>query len=184
VTLGEVASLAQVVCSVVVASVLIYAGASKVRNPGPVTSTLAQLLPRLSPGRGAGRSLGWTEIACAFLLALRVPVLAPITLGALSLAFAWAGVIGLRRDVPILCHCFQGARSALGARQIFIASPMLLLAIGTFLHPFTGTLERSLVALASANFIGAGLAATNMWRARQSAIRQGSLIFRKAESFS
>jgi hypothetical protein len=118
-----VAALATVVVAVS-ASILLWAGLEKARDPGALASTLRHLGLPATVARGAGLVIA-AELGVGLAIVFRPDSL--LTQGGvvlLAVAFALAGLLALRRDEPIRCTCFgPGSLGYLGVSQIVALVP-------------------------------------------------------------
>lgn len=106
------------------ASILLWAGLEKARDPGSTVSTLRQLGVPAGPARASWLLIP-AELAVGLGLVFR-PDAVWIQLGVVVLAgaFAIAGLIALRRGVQIHCACFGSTRRGyLGTNQIIALVP-------------------------------------------------------------
>jgi hypothetical protein len=112
------------------AGLLLLAGLEKAASLPAVTTTLRQLGISHRAAPAAGPVLVAVELTAALGLIFRPG--SAFTLGGvllLSVAFAAAGLIALRRDVQIRCACFGvGRDTMLGTRQL-VALPFWLAAV-------------------------------------------------------
>jgi hypothetical protein len=107
-------------------AILLWAGLEKARDLGSTAAMLRQLGVPTRLARAAGL-LVLAELAVALGLVFR-PDSRWVVLGVvvLAVAFAWAGLVALRRGELIRCSCFGSARRAyLGTTQIKALGPWL-----------------------------------------------------------
>jgi hypothetical protein len=106
------------------ASILLWAGLEKARDPASTASTLRQLGVPARLANAAGLIIA-AELAVALGLVFR-PDSAVTQGGVVLLAggFALAGLVALRRDEPVRCTCFGSGRDGyLGTNQVFALVP-------------------------------------------------------------
>jgi hypothetical protein len=106
------------------ASLLLWAGLEKARDPASTASTLRQLGLSATLAN-VGVLIIPAELAVALGLVFR-PDSTVTQAGAILLAgaFAVAGLLALRRDEPVRCTCFGSRRSGyLGANQLVALVP-------------------------------------------------------------
>jgi hypothetical protein len=160
-----------IVAALTMAGVLLWAGLAKAANLEPMTATaLALGLPR-GIARPAALAVTAAEIVVAVALLFR-PGSSATQIGIVVLAglFALAGLIALRRDEPIACHCFGAGGKHLGATQMIAFLPWL--AGAGILR--TGSGETPPAAAAAARFAAlaltlAAIKGVGVWRARRAA---------------
>lgn len=106
------------------ASILLWAGLDKARDPGSTVSTLRQLGVPAGPARAAWLLI-LAELAVGLGLVFRPDaVWAQLGVVVLAGAFAIAGFIAIRRGVQIHCACFGSTRRGyLGTNQIIALVP-------------------------------------------------------------
>ena len=101
------------------ASILLWAGLEKARDPASTASTLRQLG---APARLANAAVLIIPAELAVALGLVFRPDSAVTLGGVVLlagAFALAGLLALRRDEPVRCSCFgSGWGGYLGRNQV------------------------------------------------------------------
>lgn len=106
------------------ASILLWAGLEKARDPGSTVSTIRQLGVPARLAKAAGLVIA-AELTVALGLVFRPD--SAVTLGGVVLlagAFALAGLLALRRDEPVRCGCFGSGRGGyLGRNQVLALVP-------------------------------------------------------------
>jgi hypothetical protein len=108
------------------ASVLLWAGLEKARNPAATVSTLRQLGVPTALANAAGLVVA-AEVAVALALVFRPGSgWTHAAVAGLAGAFALAGVVALRKEERIRCTCFgSGTGGYLGTSQIAALVPWL-----------------------------------------------------------
>lgn len=106
------------------ASILLWAALEKARDPGATVSTVRQLGAPAGLANAAVLIIP-AELTVALGLVFR-PDSAVTQAGVVLLAgaFAFAGLLALRRDEPVRCSCFGAGRGGhLGANQVLALVP-------------------------------------------------------------
>ena len=115
------------------ASILLWAALEKARDPGATVSTVRQLGAPAGLANAAVLIIP-AELTVALGLVFR-PDSAVTQAGVVLLAgaFAFAGLLALRRDQPVHCSCFGAGRGGhLGANQVLALVPWV--GVAAFLH--------------------------------------------------
>ncbi len=106
------------------ATTLLVAGSTKLVQPKPVATTLAEMC-RTVRGRACGpespllgRLLGGIEVGLAIVIAVGRSTPAAIALLVFAFGLAFAGVVGIASHGKVSCACFGRSDRALGWPQI------------------------------------------------------------------
>lgn len=132
-----------IVAACVVAATLLWAAVGKVTGFSDFTGTIQAVLGlpgRRTPARALAAAVVVAEVVAVIACLGGLRTLAALTVTALGLAFAGAGVLALTRGQAIACNCFGGtARDRrLGWPQVLLL-PLWLLAAWAIAAPRPGT---------------------------------------------